>query len=220
MTSGVQSTFASRSGEARSPDRNRLLTRATQSRLAGTRVDNVPAPVPYLHAEPARAACWAARLDRLVPAGLRRIGLAWAGRATHNNDHRRSATLTALRPLFETEGVAFVSLQKGDRQAEIGRYFGTAPLINLGPELETWDDTAAVLAGLDAVVTVDTAIAHLAGALGRPVHVLLPRAAEWRWLLGREDSPWYPTMRLHRQSTAGQWDGPAQSVASAVAASS
>ncbi len=188
-------------------------------RLAGTRVDTVPAPVPYLHADPARAAQWATRLDRLMPPGMRRVGLAWAGRPTHNNDHRRSATLASLRPLFGIADTAYVSLQKGERQAEVARYFGAAPLVNLGPELASWEDTAAVLAGLDAVVTVDTAIAHLAGALGRPVHVLLPHAAEWRWLLGRDDSPWYPTMRLHRQTVAGQWDGPAQSVASALAAS-
>ncbi len=187
-------------------------------RLARTRVDTVPASVPYLRADPAGAARWSARLDGLVPAGMRRVGLAWAGRPTHANDHRRSTTLASLSPLFAAAGTVFVSLQKGERQGELARYYGLAPLVNLGPELQSWDDTAAVIAGLDAVVTVDTAIAHLAGAMGRPVHVMLPHAAEWRWLLGRQDSPWYPTMRLHRQVSAGSWDGPAVSVAAALAA--
>jgi ADP-heptose:LPS heptosyltransferase len=104
-------------------------------------------------------------------------------------------------------------LQKGERQGEVARACTGAPLINLGPELASWDDTAAVLAGLDAVVSVDTAVAHLAGAMGRPVHLLLPHAAEWRWLLDRDTSPWYPTMRLHRQTTPGDWPEVARSAA-------
>jgi len=185
-------------------------------RLAGTRLETVPAPIPYLHAPPLLAARWAARLDQLVPPNMRRVGLVWAGRPSHVNDHRRSAPLSGLAPLFAAHGIAFVSLQKGDRQAELARAYTAAPLINLGPELATWEDTTAVLAGLDAVVSVDTAVAHLAGAMGRPVHLLLPHAAEWRWLLQRDTSPWYPTMRLHRQTTPGDWPTVAYSAARAL----
>jgi hypothetical protein len=181
-------------------------------RLAGTRLETVPADIPYLHAPPVLASRWATRLDQLLPPGMRRVGLVWAGRPSHVNDHRRSAPLASLAPLFALTGVAYVSLQKG-RQSELARLHGAAPIVNLGPELATWEDTGAVLSGLDAVVSVDTAVAHLAGALGRRVHLLLPHAAEWRWLLGRDTSPWYPTMRLHRQHTPGNWTDCAASAA-------
>ena len=194
------------------PDYDAFVPLSGLPRLAGTRVDTIPAPVPYLQVNPTRAARWKTRLDDLVPPDLRRIGLAWAGRPSHNNDHRRSTSLEALRPLFAMKDVVFVSLQKGERQAEIARYHGAAPLLNLGPELASWDDTAAVLATLDAVVTVDTGVAHLGGALGRSVHLLLPHVPDWRWLLGRDDTPWYPTMRLHRQPAAGDWEAIAESV--------
>jgi hypothetical protein len=199
------------------PDHDAYATLSGLPRIFGTRVDTIPARVPYLRPEPAQALRWAGRLGALLPAGLRRVGLAWAGRPTHANDRRRSTTLAALARLFALPGIGFVSLQKGERQAELARYFGAAPLVNLGPELRSWDDTMAVLVGLDAVVTVDTAVAHLAGALGRPVHVMLPHAGEWRWLLGRNDSPWYPTMRLHRQPVPGNWDAVGESVARALA---
>ncbi len=185
-------------------------------RLAQTRLDTIPAAIPYLRADPARAARWRGRLAALLPAGFRRVGLVWAGRPTHPNDGRRSAPLQALAPLFELDRTAFVALQQGERQAEVAGYFGAAPLVGLGPELADWEDTMAVLAGLDAVVAVDTAVAHLAGAMGRRVHLLLPHAAEWRWLLGRDDSPWYPDMRLHRQATPGGWDTAAAGAAAAL----
>ena len=167
-------------------------------RLAGTRVDSIPVTIPYLHADPVLAAAWKARLDRLMPRDYRRIGLVWAGRAEHPNDRQRSTTLTSLAPLFDLEQIAFVSLQKGVRQADCAGLFGKAPLLNLGPSLSGWADTMAVISGLHSVVTVDTAVAHLAGAMGKPVYLMLPAAAEWRWLEGREDSPWYPATRLLR----------------------
>jgi hypothetical protein len=184
-------------------------------RLADTRLETIPADIPYLHAPAALASRWASRLDQLLPPGMRRVGLVWAGRQSHVNDHRRSAPLASLAPLFAVPRVAYVSLQK-DRHSELARLHGGAPVLNLGPELATWEDTAAVLSGLDAVVSVDTAVAHLAGALGRPVHLLLPHAAEWRWLLGRDTSPWYPTMRLHRQRWPGDWADPATAAARGV----
>ena len=185
-------------------------------RLAQTRLDTIPADVPYLRADPARASHWRAHLDALLPAGFRRVGLVWAGRPTHPNDERRSVPLRALAPLFELDRTAFVSLQKGERQADIAGYFGAAPFLGLGPEIADWEDTMAVLAGLDAVVAVDTAVAHLAGAMGRRMHLLLPHAAEWRWLLQRNDSPWYPTMRLHRQTARGGWEAAAGAAAASL----
>ncbi len=175
-------------------------------RLHGTRVESVPAPVPYLRADPARIAQWAVRLDALVPAGFRRVGVIWAGRPTHNNDRNRSALLADFRALGDVPGVALLALQKGPKTGQAGAWYGRAPLINVGAEIADYGDTMAILASLDLVVTVDTSVAHLAGAMGRPVWIMLPRAPDWRWLLDREDSPWYPTVRLLRQTTARRWD--------------
>ncbi len=174
-------------------------------RLHGTRLDSIPAPVPYLRAAADRRAGWAARLAALVPAGYRRIGIVWAGRPTHNNDRNRSATLADFAPLAKLAGVALVALQKGPSTDQAGRFFGRAPLVNLGTEIGDYEDTLAILAELDLLVSVDTSVAHLAGALGRPVWLMLPRAPDWRWLEGRTDSPWYPTVRLFRQRASRDW---------------
>ena len=175
-------------------------------RLAGTRLDNIPCDmIPYLHADPAKAAQWAARLDALLPRGHRRIGLVWAGRPTHHNDRNRSTALASFQPLAAIPGVALVSLQKGAGQAQIGSYWERAPLINLGPELRDFGDTMAILESLDMIVTVDTSVVHLAGAMGKPAWVMLPHAPDWRWLLGRADSPWYPSLRLFRQGADRSW---------------
>lgn len=198
------------------PEHDAWIPLSGLPRLAGTRLDSIPAAIPYLRALPVDVEAWRRRLDRLLPAGVRRVGLAWAGRPTHANDHRRSTRLDRLGPLLEMAGVGFVSLQKDERAGDVGRYFGGAPLVNLAPELRDWNDTMAVIAGLDAVVTVDTAVAHLAGALGRPTHLMLPHAAEWRWLLRRGDSPWYPTMRLHRQAVPDAWEDVAGAVRQAL----
>ncbi len=187
-------------------------------RLAGTRLDSIPAPVPYLRAEAPLIAKWRERLTALLPRGARRVGIVWAGRPTHNNDRNRSVPLATLAPLAQVPGVALVSLQKGPGQAQISRYFGTAPLISLGPELDNYRDTMAVLDQLDLIVTVDTSVAHLAAAMGRPVWVMLPYAPDWRWLLERPDSPWYPTLRLFRQSGPKRWDDVVARVIEALAA--
>ncbi len=168
-------------------------------RLHGTRVDNVPAPVPYLTADPARVARWRARLDQLTPTGYRRIAITWAGRPTHNNDRNRSTALADFTPLASLPNTALVSLQKGDPAAQAGSFFGRAPLLNLGAEITDFADTMAILDCVDLLVSVDTSVVHLAGAMGRPAWVLLPRAPDWRWLLERRDSPWYPSLRLFRQ---------------------
>jgi Tfp pilus assembly protein PilF len=174
-------------------------------RIFGTDLSNIPASIPYLAAEPQNAAHWRSRLDKLLPDGFRRVGLVWAGRPTHGNDFNRSMRLRELAPLMEAKETAFVSLQMGPAQKEIGNYFGSAPLVNLGPEISDFSDTMAILAGLDRLIAVDTSVVHLAGAMGKSVSVLLPFAPDWRWLLTREDSPWYPTMTLHRQDRPGDW---------------
>ncbi|HEV7778959.1 MAG TPA: tetratricopeptide repeat-containing glycosyltransferase family protein [Luteibacter sp.] len=170
-----------------------------------TQLGNIPAAIPYVRAEPGRVRHWRQRLDSLIPTGYRRIGLVWAGRATHGNDANRSTSLRTLAPLMALDGVAFVALRMEAALAQIGGYFGRAPLINLGAEIADFNDTMAIIDGLDMVVTVDTSVAHLAGAMGKPVSVLLPYAPDWRWMLDRGDSPWYPTMTLFRQQAPGHW---------------
>ena len=172
-------------------------------RIFGTEVDTIPAAVPYLHAEPGRVARWG---ERLAGAGLRQVGLVWAGNPAHARDRYRSLTLDALTPLWDVPGVRFVLLQKGVAAEQAQRLPVGVEVVNLGPELEDFSDTAAVISQLDLVICVDTAVAHLAGALGKPVWVLLPQPADWRWMEEREDSPWYPTMRLFRQRQRGEWD--------------
>ena len=185
-------------------------------RLHGTRIDAMLAPIPYLRADPVRAATWTERLRRLAPNSLRKIGIVWAGRPTHNNDRRRSSKLADFLPLAALPGVAMVSLQKGPSADQAGRYFGRAPLINIGAEVRDYDDTMALLQSLDLVVTVDTSVGHLAAAMGKPVWILLATSPDWRWLLNRQDSPWYPTVRLFRQSVPRQWSDVFQNVAVAL----
>ena len=187
-------------------------------RLHGTRVDTVPAEIPYLRPDPDRLAHWRARLGRLVPAGFRRIAIVWAGRPSHNNDRNRSTTLATFAPLARLPGTALLSLQKGDSAAQAGAFFGRAPLVNLGAEINDYDDTMAILALADRLVSVDTSVVHLAGALGRPVTVLLPRAPDWRWLLDRADTPWYPTLRLLRQDGARDFRPLVEQAAAEIAA--
>ena len=185
-------------------------------RLAGTRLETIPAPVPYIHADPQKTIRWADRLSALLPKGYRRIGIAWAGRPTHTNDRNRSTRLETLAPLAELPRTALVSLQKGPAQAQIGDYWGRAPLVAIGPELRDYGDTMAVIDCLDLVVTVDTSIGHLTGAMGKKAWIMLPFAPDWRWLLERSDSPWYPTVRLFRQRTPRDWGPVVAAVAAAL----
>ena len=186
-------------------------------RLHGTRLDSIPVPVPYLAAEAPRAAAWKARLDARLPAGAKRIGIAWAGRPTHNNDRNRSVALAAPAPLGRVPGVALVSLQKGPAAAQIAAgWAGPAPLLDLDSEIADFLDTAAIIANLDLLVTVDTAIGHMAGAMGRPGWIMLPFAPDWRWLAGRADTPWYPSLRLFRPAAPRDWDGVVAQVAAAL----
>lgn len=166
-------------------------------------LDSIPADVPYLRTHPDRIERWS---QRLAGGGGLKVGLVWAGSAEHKRDRYRSIPLRLLRPLCDIEGVRLFSLQKGSGAAQL-RALDPAPnIVDLDAELTTFGETAAAIGALDLVISVDTAVAHLTGALGRPLWVLLPHPAEWRWLEKREDCPWYPSARLFRQPEMGNWD--------------
>jgi tetratricopeptide (TPR) repeat protein len=166
-----------------------------------TRLATIPA-APYLRA-PAPDQ-WAKRLGPRHRKGRPRIGLSWAGNPRHANDRNRSMALDALAPLLDV-AAEFVTLQKDVREGDQATLRKHGRLRDLGPSLRNFSDSAELISQLDLVITVDTSVAHLAGALGAPVWVLLPFAPDWRWLLDRDDSPWYPTARLFRQSEAREW---------------
>jgi tetratricopeptide (TPR) repeat protein len=166
-----------------------------------TKLTTIPAfPEGYLKAPANEAQAWTQRL----PSGRRRIGMVWSGSPIHANDLLRSIPLARLMPLFQT-GDAWVSLQKDVRESDRPALEASG-ILDLTAELGDFADTAALIAALDLVVTVDTSVAHLAGALGKPVWLMLPFSPDFRWLLRREDSPWYPSMRLFRQQKPGDWD--------------
>lgn len=167
-----------------------------------TTLATIPAQVPYLSVQPDAVNKWAAELAPLT--GLK-IGIAWQGNPEHDRDRHRSVPLTAFKPLAEMPGASLVSLQKGPGTEQLGAVKDGWPILDLGDRLESFLDTAGVMANLDLIVTIDSAVAHLAGALGLRVWVLLPHIPDWRWLMGRSDSPWYPTMRLFRQARPGAW---------------
>jgi hypothetical protein len=173
-------------------------------RAFGTDLSSIPADVPYLRADPTRVAAWTSRFPRH---GTLNVGLVWAGSPTHPRDRFRSLSLVQLAPLAKIGGVRFHSLQKGPASAEAGTPPSGMSFVDLGPELRDFGDTAAVISHLDLVIAVDTSVVHLAGALGKPVWVLLPKPADFRWLEERDDSPWYPTMRLFRQRRVDDWTG-------------
>lgn len=168
----------------------------------GTLVQTVPANVPYLRADPQAIEMWRKRLADIP--GLK-VGLVWAGSPTHPNDRNRSMRLNEFLPLKSVPDIKFVSLQKGAAAAQLAQV-PEMEVIDWADELKTFDDTAALISALDLVITVDTSVAHLAGALGAPVWTLLAIAPDFRWMLDREDSPWYPTMRLFRQDKKDDWD--------------
>ena len=168
----------------------------------GTELATIPAEVPYLFADPARIAHWRARL----PAGNRpSIGIVWCGNPNFKGDRSRSMTFADFAPIVADPELAFVTLNPGAPLTDVSALSAHPNVIDLAPEFRDFADTAAVIANLDVVVTTDTAVAHLAGALGRTVWLLLSFSPDWRWLLDREDCPWYPSARLFRQSTLGDW---------------
>lgn len=167
----------------------------------GTDLETIPAPIPYLFAE---AELERSCADRLQTAGLR-VGLVWSGNPQHTRDKVRSIPLTDFRDVLKVPGITFHSLQKGGGVAELEGIEEELRPESLDAELRDFADTAAIIANLDLVICVDTAVAHLAGAMGKPVWLLVPQASDWRWLKDRLDSPWYPTMRLFRQHKAQGW---------------
>ncbi|WP_246791279.1 tetratricopeptide repeat protein [Bradyrhizobium commune] len=184
-------------------------------RIFGTTLDNLPADVPYLHPDREKLSRWRAALGRETRL---KVGVVWAGNPRHKGDRQRSLSAAAVLPRLVMPGVQLYSLQKeprpedGDVLAALGD-----DVIDLAPALGSFADTAAAVAALDLVIAVDTSVAHLAGALGRPVWMLTPYALDWRWLRDREDSPWYPTMRLFRQLKPRQWDDPLMRLSAALA---
>ena len=176
-------------------------------RILGMTLGTVPATVPYLSADKNLVEDWQSKLHGSH--GFR-VGIAWQGNPRHNQDFHRSIPLVEFAPLAQVEGVRLVSLQKGpgtEQLRHVAERFRITHWDSLDEEAGPFMDTAALMKNLDLVITSDTVTAHLAGALGVPVWVALPIAPDWRWLLEREDSPWYPSMRLFRQSERANWRG-------------
>ena len=172
----------------------------------GTEMDTIPGGSPYLTPDPERVELWRQRFAAALPAGGLRVGVVWTGRPTHPNDRRRSVALDRFLPLADIPGVRLVSLQVPVPEAEKQRVAEHPKLLDLSADLTDFAETGAIMRNLDLVVSIDSAVAHLAGALGVPIWVVMPRPADWRWMLDRADTPWYPSMRLFRQPRPGDWD--------------
>ncbi len=180
----------------------------------GLQLSDLPGAMPYLSPDAKRLAKWRKRLAKL-PRPL--VALVWAGRPTHHNDANRSMTLADLAPLA-LPGVTFLAVQKGPKAAEANTPPAGMNLISLDEDIADFEDTAAILSIADLLISVDSSPVHLAGALGRPAWVMLPFVPDWRWLMEREDTPWYPATRLFRQTRPGDWAGVTQRLAEALAA--
>jgi Tfp pilus assembly protein PilF/ADP-heptose:LPS heptosyltransferase len=174
-----------------------------------TDLGTIPQQIPYLHAPKNKIKHWQKELDT----NQLKVGLVWAGNPSHQRNALRSMTLDEFSPLADIPDIQFISLQKGSATQEAIKSADGMNLLDLDSELKDFSDTAAVINCLDLVITVDTATAHLAGALGKPVWTLVYFPAEWRWLESRTDSPWYPSMRLYRQQQTGKWESVIQEVA-------
>jgi tetratricopeptide (TPR) repeat protein len=166
-----------------------------------TRKETIPSTTPYLHALSPAITAWDARLG---PKRRPRIGLAWSGSLAHKNDQYRSMSLSTLLPLLDVDAT-FVSLQKDVRSNDVATLHDRSDILDVGGDLRDFSDTAALIANLDLIISVDTSVVHLAGALGKPVWILLPFIPDWRWLLDRNDSLWYPTVQLFRQDETRSW---------------
>jgi tetratricopeptide (TPR) repeat protein len=190
-----------RSGETLPPFDLHAPLMSLAHKLATT-LETIPAIIPYLRADEAKRANWR---EKLAPLKGKRVGICWSGHRIHRNDHARSIPLATFAEALDVEGVSWVSLQREVRESD-------EPHLRARPDIADWmhdvadfADTAALIAELDLVVTVDTSVAHVAGAIGKPVWILITSAPDWRWLRDRSDSPWYPTVRLFRQPTLGDW---------------
>jgi Flp pilus assembly protein TadD len=181
----------------------------TLPRIFNVNLTSIPSAVPYITPDADLADKWRCRIETAVPRRNLKIGLVWSGSSTHRNDRNRSIPPEMFQTLTRISNASFFSLQKS----------GSAPsgnladaLIDYTPNLTDLADTAALINNLDLVISVDTAVAHLAGAMAKPVWSLLPFNADWRWMLDRNDSPWYPTMRLFRQPRSGDWQTPLRQI--------
>jgi tetratricopeptide (TPR) repeat protein len=177
-------------------------------RILKSRIDTIPGTVPYLSVDPRRAAYWR---EELAALGGFKVGIVWQGSPKHRNDRVRSVPLAEFAPLAEIDGVRLIALQNGAGREQLPGFAAMHPILDWGSRIEASArplvEAAAILKGLDLLISVDTAPAHLAGAVGAPVWLAVPFTPDWRWLLERDDSPWYPTMRLFRQSRPGDWRG-------------
>lgn len=169
-------------------------------------IDDIPNFPSYLSAAPADQAIWKHKIEQLGTPGNLRVGFVWGGNPEHGNDRRRSIPLAKLIPLFQLPGIDYFSLQKGKPMADLQTLPPDLPVFNLGDDCKDFADTAAAIANLDIVISVDTSVVHLAGALGAKARVMLPHTPDWRWLLNRDDCVWYPNTRLVRQPEDGNWE--------------
>jgi tetratricopeptide (TPR) repeat protein len=169
-----------------------------------TTLESIPVKIPYIIPDNTLFRKWRDRIHN--DNSKLKIGLVWAGRPEHKNDNNRSCSLEVFSLLLHFEDITFYSLQKGNAALQTRNPLKGIRIINFTDEIKDFSDTAAFIENLDLIISVDTAVAHLTGALGKPVWTLLPFVPEWRWLLNREDSPWYPTMRLFRQPAPGDWN--------------
>ncbi len=180
-----------------------------------TTAANIPADIPYLHADAQHVAKWRPIIEALPG---KRVALAWAGNPNHPNDRNRSLDPALLEPLLALEGLSFVGIQRELSESGAAWLAQHPRITPVGDRLVEMSDTAAVLALCDLTIAVDTAAVHLAGAMGRPVWVLLPFSPDWRWTLSGDHSPWYPQARLFRQPTLGDWPSVMAKVVAALKA--
>jgi hypothetical protein len=185
------------------PDFDLYCPLLTLPRWFKTDLESIPTAIPYMRPYPEQIRKWA---ERLPQNGRMRVGIVWAGNAAHGNDRNRSIALERFAPLLSVPGVDFICVQR-DVTAEDAAVLDARGVLRLGHEFADFTDTAAVVAMLDLLISVDTSVAHLAGAMGKPVAILVPFSPDWRWLLGRTHSSWYPSMRLFRQSAPSDWEG-------------
>ena len=183
--------------------------------IFGTTLDTIPADIPYIKVDTALLQKWK---DKVKDEDSKlKVGLSWAGRPEHKNDLNRSFLFDTFTPIAQFDNIIFYSLQKGKGSEQAQSPPDRMKFIDYTDEIHDFSDTAALIMNLDLVISADTAVVHLAGALGTPVWTLLPFAPDWRWMLNREDSPWYPTMSLFRQPAPGDWKSVIENVAAALA---
>jgi hypothetical protein len=173
--------------------------------IFNTTLDSIPLSIPYITPRREHVAVWSNRLANALPSAGLRVGIAWSGRPTHPNNGHRSIRLETMAPILATQGVHFITLQKPFPQEDRAFAESVGNILDVSEELTSFGETSALIATLDLVIAVDTAVVHLAGAQGCETWVLLPSPSDWRWLLDREDSVWYPSLRLFRQTTPTDW---------------